>query len=109
MEGTPTRGRTTPVGPRPGAGHDLSAIHGSVNGSRSPSLRKAPPERSLSSWPTQRSARFRQVLGDKVPVHQVVEESLDEIRAAVLEVEVISVLPHIAGKERGLAFCQRVD
>src|SRR5207237_3116886 len=33
----------------------------------------------------------------------------DEIGPAVLEVEVVGVLPHIAGQERGLAFGQRVD
>src|SRR5215469_2495054 len=39
----------------------------------------------------------------------MIEESLHKIGAAVLEVEVIGVLPHVAGKERRLTFGQRID
>src|SRR5262249_40730063 len=49
-----------------------------------------------------RSARALEVLGDKIPVDQVVKKRLDEIRPAVLEIKVIGVFPDIAGQERGL-------
>src|SRR6266705_2521924 len=55
------------------------------------------------------SARLCQVLRGEVPIDEMVEKRLDEIGPAVLEIEVVGVLPHIAGQERGLAFGQRVD
>src|SRR5436190_18609605 len=55
------------------------------------------------------SARLSQVLRGEIPIDEVIEKGLDEIGPAVLEVEVVGVLPHIAGQERGLAFGQRVD
>src|SRR5271169_1218092 len=57
----------------------------------------------------QGSAGFRQVLGDEVPIHQMVEERLHKIRATVLEVEIIRVFPNVAGQERRLAFGERID
>ena len=39
----------------------------------------------------------------------MVEEGLHEIRAPVLEVEIIGVFPHVAGQERRLAFGKRID
>src|SRR5947208_2548466 len=45
----------------------------------------------------------------KVPVDQMIEEGLHEIRPAVLVIEVISVLPHVAGQERCLSLRQRID
>jgi len=39
----------------------------------------------------------------------MVKEGLYEIRATVLEVEIISVFPHVAGQERRLAFGERID
>src|SRR5579883_2311845 len=39
----------------------------------------------------------------------MVEESLDEIGPAVLEVEIIGMLPDIAGQERRLALRERID
>src|SRR5712691_4808236 len=54
-------------------------------------------------------ARLCQVLCGEVPIDEVVEKRLDEIRAAVLEVEIVGVLPDVAGEERGLAFGERVD
>src|ERR1700751_2399795 len=55
------------------------------------------------------SVGFRQVLRDEIPIHQMITESLHEIRAPVLEVEIIRVFPHVAGQERGLALGQRID
>src|SRR5712691_8399502 len=55
------------------------------------------------------SAGLRQVLGDEFPIHQMVEEGLHEIRPAVLVIEIIGVLPDVAGEQRRLAFGQRVD
>src|SRR2546428_12787293 len=49
-----------------------------------------------------------QVLRDKVPVDQMVEEGLDEIGPPVLKVQIIGVLPHVAGEQRGRAFGERV-
>ena len=46
---------------------------------------------------------FRQVLGDEVPVDQMVEEGLHEVGPAVLVVEIIGVLPNVAGQQRRLA------
>src|ERR1700730_12460925 len=97
-----------PPEPSPGSRHDLPRIHLSAVGSRDPSLREAPPVRGLA--PNREvSASLRQVLGDEVPVDQVVQEGLDEVRPAVLIVEVVSVLPHIAGQQRRLAFGQRIE
>src|SRR5579863_8399935 len=53
--------------------------------------------------------RLGEVLRDEVPVDEVVEERLHEIGPAVLEVEIIGVLPHVAGHQRGLALAERVD
>src|ERR1700679_796671 len=44
-----------------------------------------------------------------VPIDQMVEEGRDEVGPAVLVVEVIGVLPHVAGEERDLTLRQRVD
>ena len=48
-----------------------------------------------------------EVLGDEVPVDEMVEKGLNKIRPAVLEVEVVGVLPDIAGQERGLPLGER--
>ena len=47
--------------------------------------------------------RLCQVLRGEIPIDEVVEERLDEIRPTVLEVEVVGMLPHIAGQQGGLA------
>src|SRR5690242_15149545 len=39
----------------------------------------------------------------------MINKSLDEIRPAVLVVEIIGVLPHITGQERRLPFRERID
>jgi len=54
-------------------------------------------------------ASSRKVSRDEVPIYQVVEEGLDEIRTTVLEVEIIGVFPHVAGEKRGLALGQRIN
>src|SRR6185437_9951456 len=56
-----------------------------------------------------RSATLGQIFGNEFPVHEVIEEGLHEVGAAVLEVEIVGVLPYIAGEERGLALRHRVD
>ncbi len=91
------------------ARHDLSAIHLGVVGSGRPSVRKAPARAEPFSRRSVKSAGLRQILRDEVPIHQMVQESLHKIRAAVLEVEIIGMLPHVAGEERRLAFGQRID
>ena len=48
----------------------------------------------------------RQVGRHEVPVHQLVEEGADVVGAAVLVVEVVSVLPYIHGEQRLLAMGQ---
>src|SRR6266851_7044211 len=58
---------------------------------------------------TDGSARLRQVLCGEIPIDEVVEKRLHEIGPAVLEVEIVGVLPDVAGEERGLALGQRVD
>src|SRR6267154_4190840 len=50
-----------------------------------------------------------QVLRDEIPVDQMIEERLHEIWASVLVIEVIGMLPDVAGQQRGLAERQRVD
>src|SRR5579862_9440715 len=52
---------------------------------------------------------FRQVLRDEVPVDQVIEKRLHKIGAAVLEIQIVSVLPDVASDQRGLALGERVD
>src|SRR5262249_25184422 len=56
-----------------------------------------------------RSASLGQVRGDKVPIHQMIEKSLHEIRPPILIVEIISVLPNIACQQRRLPFSQRIN
>src|SRR5438477_12914656 len=76
---------------------------------------RASPSATLSriagQWPSESLARLRlrQVLRREVPIDQVIEKRLHEIRAAVLVIEVVGVLPDIAGEERGLAERERVD
>src|SRR5579862_207829 len=53
--------------------------------------------------------RLGELLGDEVPVHQVVEERLEVVRAPVLVVEIVGVLPHVAAEQRRAADDQRVD
>src|SRR5229473_8399281 len=78
-----------------------------------PAARNRAKERGARPRPSRpkaaRSATFRQVLRDEFPVHEVIEEGLDEVRPAVLVVEVVGMLPHIAGEERGVALSHRVD
>ena len=40
------------------------------------------------------------LLGRKLPIHQMVEEGLEEILAPVLIVEIVGVLPDVAGQYR---------
>ena len=42
----------------------------------------------------------RQIFRREIPVHQMVDEGIDEVRAPVLIVEVIGVLPHVVGQKR---------
>ena len=49
----------------------------------------------------------RKVLCGEVPVHQLVEESADEIGTPVLIVEVVGVLPDVTGEERYLPLDDR--
>src|ERR1700722_10809784 len=46
---------------------------------------------------------------DMVPIDQMVEEGRDEVGPAVLVVEIISMLPHVAGEEGHLTLRQRID
>lgn len=50
-----------------------------------------------------------QVLRDKIPVDQVIDKGLHKIRAAVLIVQIIRMLPDIAGQQRGLALGEWID
>src|SRR5579872_2613425 len=50
-----------------------------------------------------------QILPYELPIHEMVEEGLDEIRPAVLEVEIIGMFPDIDRQERGLPRCHRID
>src|SRR5580658_6964220 len=68
---------------------------------RAPRRRTGIPELPLP-------VRRCEVLGDEVPVHEVVEEGLDEVRPPVLVVEIIGVLPDVDGEERGLPLRQRI-
>ncbi len=62
--------------------------------------------------PSHRSERRAQnclgiQLGDVVPVHQVLDERLEIVRAAVAVIDVVGVLPHIDAEDRGSAGDQR--
>ena len=41
------------------------------------------------------------ILGGEVPVDQAVEEGVEVVWAAVLEVDVVGVFPDVGGEERG--------
>src|SRR5262249_14507278 len=103
MDDTGTRGRARPLSPRPEARHDLSAVHRGFVGSGRPPVRKAPLERSLSFRRPVRSAGFRRILGEELPIHRMVQEGLNKVRAAVLEIEIVGMFPHVTGEERRLA------
>ena len=49
-----------------------------------------------------RDALDTQSAGDKIPVHQMIEKGGDEVSAPILVVQVIGMLPDIAGQQRGL-------
>src|SRR5580658_7507460 len=51
--------------------------------------------------------RSGQDLCGEFPIHEVVEKRLDEVGAAVLVIEIIGVLPDVAGEERGLTERER--
>src|SRR5437764_5784622 len=73
-------------------------------------MKKPPPGRGFSGWALG-SARLQlcQVLPDKIPVHEMVEKGLDEIGPPVLVIEIVGVLPDIAGQEGRLPERDRVD
>src|SRR5260370_41393912 len=70
---------------------------------------KSPAESWLFSERSRLLMGFREFLGDEIQVDQMINESLDEIRPAVLVVEIIGVLPNVTGQERGLTFGQWID
>src|SRR3546814_17047176 len=49
------------------------------------------------------------LLGGIVPVHQLVQERVDELAAIVLVIQVVGVLPDIAGHQRRLPVNDRYD
>jgi len=69
---------------------------------------RAPPRRGLDSF-LSGSAGLSQILGHEIPVHQMIEKCLDEIRPPVLVIEIVGVLPHVAGQQRTLALRQGID
>src|SRR6204780_1359537 len=55
------------------------------------------------------AAQLGQVLGGEIPIGEIREEGLEEIRAPVLVIEIIGVLPHVAGEQRHQPERDRVD
>ena len=64
------------------------------------------PSRARSSW-RPRPARSGEVGFGKAPVHQLVEEGLDKLRAHVAVVDVVGVFPHVHGQQRLVGGGQR--
>src|SRR3546814_7078189 len=68
----------------------------------------APGGSPVSSRALSQALKFSgaEVLRREVPVHQMVEEGLDEVGAPVLIVEIVGVLPDVAGEDWRLAVRQ---
>ena len=65
-----------------------------------------PPRRTLSSY--QPESGLGKQLVDILPVHQMIDERLQIVRAAIAIVDVVGVLPDVDAENRGGAMYQRV-
>jgi hypothetical protein len=52
---------------------------------------------------------FRQILNREFPIDEMIEERLHEVRPAVLEIEIVGVLPDVTANEGCLSQRNRVD
>src|SRR5690554_3642569 len=83
----------------------VGAHHGSAKWEKAPDAiaHRGPLQRSL--WNRKLLAEPRR---DLFPIHQIVEERLDVVGAAVAIVDVVGMLPDVAAEQRLLVEAQRV-